>query len=75
MFPGLRHHPFISGDNQQGQVNTTNPGQHILDEVLVARDVNNAYFPSAGQLEPGKTEVDSHASLFLFTKSVGVYPG
>ena len=72
MLPGLGHHAFFCGDNQKGQVNGTHASQHVLDEPLVARHVNDADLASAGQRHPGKAQVNGHLSGLLFGKAVGV---
>ncbi len=39
---GLGHHAFVGGDDQQGQVDAADAGQHVLDEALVAGHVDDA---------------------------------
>ena len=75
VFPRLGHHALVGGDNQQGQVDCADAGQHILDEPFVARDVNDADFAPAGQGHPGKAEVNGHLPLFFFGQAVGVDVG
>ena len=36
----LRHHGFVGRDDQHDQVDAAGAGQHVLDEALVARDVD-----------------------------------
>ena len=72
MLPGLLHYAFVSGHNQKSQVNGTNASQHILDKPLVARNVNNADLPPAGQSHPGETQINGHLPLFFFGEAVRV---
>ena len=37
----LRHPPIVGGDNQQGEVDGADAGDHVLHEVFVARHVDN----------------------------------
>ena len=37
---GLRHHRFVGGDDQHHGVDAADAGQHVLDEPLVARHVD-----------------------------------
>ena len=72
MLAGLRHHAFVGGDDQQGEVDAADAGQHVLDEALVAGHVDDAHLLAAGQLQPGEAEVDGHAPLLLLLEAVGV---
>ena len=36
----LRHHRLVGGDDQQHGVDAADPGQHVLDETLVSRHVD-----------------------------------
>ena len=42
MFLGLRHPPVVRGHHKQGQVNRADAGHHVLHEILVARDIDDA---------------------------------
>ncbi len=37
---GLRLDAFVGGDDQQHQINSADPGQHVADEALVAGNVD-----------------------------------
>src|SRR3954447_10850424 len=39
---GLRLDAFVCGDDQQDEINSTNSGEHIAHEALVARNVHEA---------------------------------
>ena len=75
MLPGLGHDAFVGGHDKQGKVDTTDARQHVLDEALMAGHVNDTHLTSRGKLEPGKTELDGHAPLFLLAETVGVNAG
>ena len=63
---GLRHPPIVGGDDEQGEVDRADAGDHVLDEVLVARDVDDPdrddVTPSAVRVEVGEAEVDRDAA-------------
>ena len=42
MLAGLRHDPFVGGDDEQGEVDAAGAGEHVVDEALVAGDVDEA---------------------------------
>ena len=42
MLGGLWHRALVGGDDQQGGVDAAHAGQHVLDEALVARHVDDA---------------------------------
>ncbi len=43
MLPALGHHSFISGDDEKNDIYTTRAGKHILNQTLMARDIDYAY--------------------------------
>ena len=74
VFLGLRHPAFVCGNHKQGDVEPSGPGEHVLDESLVAGDVDEPHRVVA-DLSPRETEVDREASLFLLGPPIGVSPG
>ena len=75
MLAGLGHGPLIGSDDEEGEVDTAGAGEHVLDEALVAGDVDDAYVASRGQGEPGEAEVDGKAALLLLAETVRVDVG
>jgi hypothetical protein len=41
VFFGLRHPTVVGGDDEEREVNRANARDHILDEVLVPRDIHD----------------------------------
>ncbi len=37
---GLRHHRFVGRDDEHHEVDAADPGEHVLDEALVAGNVH-----------------------------------
>ena len=72
---GLRLDGFVGRDHEQHQVDAAHPGQHVLDEALVAGDVHEAQAQRGRQLEVREAEVDGDAAPLLFFQAVGIDPG
>ena len=49
MLPRLRHRPVIRGDDEQQEIDAGGPGQHVVDQLLVAGDVDEAKCAAVGQ--------------------------
>ena len=75
MFAGLRHHRFVRGDDQHDGVDAADARQHVLDEPLVARHVDEADRRLVVQAEAGKADVDGDAAFLFFLQAVGVDAG
>ena len=69
---GLGHDALIGGDHEQGEVDAADAGEHVLDKALVAGDVDDRDFASAGQCGPGEAEIDREAAGFFFFPAIGV---
>ena len=72
---GLRHGAFVGGDDEQRGVDAADTGQHVLDEALVAGDVDDADVCPAGQRQPGEAEIDRHRPRFFLGQAIGVDAG
>lgn len=75
MLDGLRHRAFIRGDDEKREIDAADASQHILDEVAMTRNIDNAYPARLRQVEPGETEIDGHLTGFFFGKAIRVDPG
>ena len=75
MFFGLRHHAVVGGDGEEHQVDAVRAREHVADEALVARNVDDARARAVGQIEMGKAEIDRDAALLFFLEAVGVLAG
>jgi hypothetical protein len=75
MFFGLGHPAIIGGHQQQHGIDAEQPRRHVVDELFVPGHIHDAYGFTRGQLEPGETQVDSHAALFFFGQAVGINAG
>ncbi len=75
---GLGHHAFVCGDHEQRGVDAAHTRQHVLDEVAVTGDIDDADLFSRGSIvrrgerKPGKSQVDGHLALAFLFQAVGV---
>ena len=68
--------PALAGvDHEQGAVDPAHPGEHVVDEPLVAGDVDEADLAAGRQGGPGEPEVDRQAPRLLLGQPVRVGPG
>ena len=75
MFARLRHDGIIGRYDEHCQVDARGAGQHVLDEALVARHVNEAQPDVRSELKVGEADIDGDAAALLFLQAVGVDPG
>ena len=71
----LRHGTLVGGDDEEGGVDAADTGEHVLDEPLVAGDVDDADSLAARQREPREPEVDRHGPRFFLGQAVGIDAG
>jgi len=71
----LRHHSFVGGHDEQGHVDAPRAGQHVADEALVPGHVHHGGLAPGGQAQPGKAQLDGHATPLLLGQAIGVDAG
>ena len=74
MLARLRHRPFVRRHDEQRRVDPADARQHILDESLVPRHIDDAHRLPGGKRQPREAEVDGHLARLLLRQSVGVDP-
>ncbi len=72
MFPGLRHHPFICGHHQEGEIDADRSADHGMYEISVPGHIDHTQRIPRGQPEMGKTEVDGNTASFFLLVRVAV---
>ena len=80
MFFGLGHPGVIGGDDEDGEVDGSNAGDHVVDEVGVAGDIDDADLEGvvsgrSGEGEVSEAELDGDAALLFFGEAVRVGAG
>ena len=74
MFLGLRHPAFGGGDDEHHRRRCPNACEHVRDEALVARHVDECE-PPAVDLGPREAEVDGQAAALLLGEPVRPHAG
>src|SRR5205823_3246149 len=75
MLTRLWHDPLVRRDDQHHRVDAADPGEHVADEVLMARYVDDADLVAAGKTEVSEAEIDRHSALLLLAQAIGIDPG
>ncbi len=75
MLAGLRHDAVVGGDHQQHEIDAGGAGQHVVDEFLVPRHVDEAEHGAVRRRQIGKAEIDGNAARFFFLEPVGIDAG
>ena len=74
MLVGLRHPALGGGDDEHHRGHRADPGEHVRDEPLVARHVDEREL-SPVDLGPREAEVDGQAAALLLGEPVGPHAG
>ena len=72
MLARLRHGAVVDRHCQQGEVDRSESGQHVMNETLVARHIHKADGFARRNRQISESEVDRHAALFLLGQTIGV---
>ena len=72
---GLRLPPLVGGDDEQHEPDRADAGEHVADEPLVARHVDEADLAAGRERAPRVAEVDREAAALLLGPAVGVDAG
>ena len=75
MLHSLGHDTLVRSDDQQGQVDAPGPGQHVFDELFVARHIHDACLGAVSPVQVGKAQVDGDAPALFLRQTVGVDAG
>ena len=75
MLTGLGHHPLVGSHYKESRIYPPDPGQHILDKVLMPRHIHDADPLTTGQGQPGKAQINGHLPFLLFFEPVWVDAG
>jgi hypothetical protein len=69
----LRHHAFVSSNNEREQIDPMRTGEHVFDEAFMAGNVNEPD-PEIAELEIRETEIDRNAATLFFGKAIRICP-
>ena len=72
---GLRHDAVVGGHDENDHVHAVRAGDHVADEIHVARHVHDADDAFVCQPAGSEAEVNRQAALFLLGERVGFAAG
>ena len=75
MLARLRHDAVVGRHDQQDEIDAARPGQHVVDELLVAGHVDEAEHRAIRRRQIGEAEVDGDAARLFFLEAIGVDSG
>src|SRR3954453_16860261 len=79
MLLGLWHPSVVSSDHKKREIDGTDAGDHVADEILVARNIHdcdvNTFVVRTAQIQFGETEIDRDLARFLFRQPIRVGSG
>ena len=75
MLLALRHHAVVGRYGEQHQIDAMRAREHVADEALMARDINDTRSGAIGQREIREAEIDRDPALLFLLEAVGVVPG
>ena len=72
MLARLGHDALVGGHDEHHQVDARGAGEHVLDEPLMARDINDANTRPIGHVQVGEADVDGQLPGLLLGEPVRV---
>ena len=72
MLAGLRLDGFIGGDHEEQEIDSAHTGEHVLDEALVAGDIDKSQAQGGCEFEVREAQIDGDAAAFFLLQPVGV---
>ncbi|MNC85047.1 hypothetical protein D3C83_06210 [compost metagenome] len=75
VFHRLRHDAVVGGHHEQREINATDAGEHVADEALVARDIDETDQVAVRGGQIGEAEVDRDTARFLLRQAVRIHTG
>ena len=75
VFFGLGHDAVIGGDGEENQIDAVRAGEHVFDEALVARDIDDARLRSVGKIKMSKPQINGDAAFLFFLQAVCILSG
>ena len=74
MLARLRHDRFVGRHDEDDEIDPADAGEHVLDEALVAGDVDEGEVGAVDDLMR-EAEIDGDAARFLFLQPIGIGAG
>ena len=71
----LRHDTLICRDDEEDEIHTADAGEHVIDESLMTRHVDDADIVPNLVRDMCEAVFDRNAALLLLRETIGIYPG
>ena len=71
----LRHPTVVSSDDEQREIDRADAGDHVSDEIFVARYIDNRGVDFCAEIQFSEAEVDRDLARFFFGQTIGVRAG
>ncbi|HET6157046.1 MAG TPA: hypothetical protein VFE34_01760 [Dongiaceae bacterium] len=75
MLTRLRHDAIVRSHHQQHAIDAGRASQHVVDQLFVARHVDETDDGAVRTRPIGEAEIERDTARFLFRQPVGVDPG
>ncbi len=72
MLERLRHNAFVDIHDEQQQLHAGSTGEHVVQEFLVARHVDDSGLDAVVEAQVREAEIERHAALAFLGPAVGV---
>src|SRR5438067_12463617 len=76
MLFGLRHPTVVGCNNQEREIDRSDSGDHVADEIFVSWNIDNPdvnlFALRSGEIEFGKSEIDRNATSFFFRQTIRI---
>ena len=75
MLSSLRHDRLVGRNAEERYINAEGTDQHVRNELLVPRDIDNRHASDRRQVHEGEPDIDRHSTTLFFRQSVGIDAG
>ena len=75
MLDRLRPRPFVRRNDQQQQFHPRGTRQHVVQEALVARDVDDPRLDAVVETQVRETEIERHPAQLLLEPAIRIGAG
>src|SRR5262245_65055013 len=72
---GLGHDAVIGGNGKKNQIDAVRAGEHVFDEPLVPRYIDDTRLRAVGKIKVGEPEINRNAALLFFLEPIRILYG
>src|ERR1700738_2301411 len=70
----LRHPAVVGRDDEEGEIDRADAGNHVAHEGVVAGNIDNSNMQPV-EIQFGEAKIDRHTARFLFAQTIGIGAG